>query len=361
MHVVIAGGGTGGHLFPGIALAEELTARGHEVTFVGTERGLEARVVPRAGYALELIDVSGLKRMGLMGTLRGLGRLPRAFLQARAILQRTEPAVVVGVGGYASGPLVMAAALARRPTAILEQNSIPGVTNRILGRVVRRVFGAFEESRGFFPARKFVLAGNPIRRQVVDALTAGERRPGPPRLFVCGGSLGAQAVNAAVVDALALLAARGALPEVLHQTGPGDLEATKARYAAAGLDGRVDVRAFLDDMASAYRDADLVIARAGATTIAELTALGRATVFVPFPFAADDHQTVNARALVEAGAARAIPQSALTPEGLAAEITALFADPAGREKMADAMRARGKPFAARAIVDALEELASRVS
>ncbi|MCC6996115.1 MAG: undecaprenyldiphospho-muramoylpentapeptide beta-N-acetylglucosaminyltransferase [Deltaproteobacteria bacterium] len=360
MRVVIAGGGTGGHLFPGIALAEELTARGHQVTFVGTERGLESRVVPRAGYALELIDVSGLKRMGLMGTLRGLGRLPRAFLQARAILQRTEPAVVVGVGGYASGPLVMAAALARRPTAILEQNSIPGVTNRILGRVVRRVFGAFEESRGFFPAHKFVLAGNPIRRQLVDAL-AGQRRPGPSRLFVCGGSLGAQAVNAAVADALALLAARGALPEVLHQTGPSDLEATTARYAAAGLAGRVEVRAFIDDMATAYRDADLVIARAGATTIAELTALGRATVFVPFPFAADDHQTVNARALVTAGAARAIAQSALTPEGLAAEITALFADPAGREKMAEAMRTRGKPFAARAIVDALEELASRVS
>ncbi len=360
MRVVIAGGGTGGHLFPGIALAEELTARGHQVTFVGTERGLESRVVPGAGYALELIDVSGLKRMGLMGTLRGLGRLPRAFLQARAILQRTDPAVVVGVGGYASGPLVMAAALARRPTAILEQNSIPGVTNRILGRVVRRVFGAFEESRGFFPAQKFVLAGNPIRRQMLDAL-AGERRPGPLRLFVCGGSLGAQAVNSVVVDALALLAARGGLPEVLHQTGPADLEATAARYAAVGLLDRVEVRPFIDDMATAYRDADLVIARAGATTIAELTALGRATVLVPFPFAADDHQTVNAHALVTAGAAVMMPQSALTAEGLAAGITALFGNAVAREKMADAMRARGKPFAARAIVDALEELASRVS
>jgi len=355
VHVVIAGGGTGGHLYPGIALAEELSARGHSVGFVGTERGIEARAVPRAGYPLDLIDVSGLKRMGFLGTLRGLGRLPRALLQARAIVQRTQPAVVVGVGGYASGPVVMAAALARRPTAILEQNSIPGITNRILGRVVRRVFGAFEESRRFFPEERFVLAGNPIRRQLVDALAAAPRRPGPPRLFVCGGSLGAQAVNAAVVDALALLG--DARPEVLHQTGAGDHEATLARYAAVGLAGRVDVRAFLDDMASAYRDADLVVARAGATTIAELTALGRATVFVPFPFAADDHQTVNARALAEAGGALVIAQQDLTPAGLAAAISALLADPARREKMAEAMRARGKPFAAREIADALEDIA----
>ena len=363
MRVVIAGGGTGGHLFPGIALAEELKARGHEILFVGTARGIEARVLPAQGWPLELIDVAGIKRAGLVGALRGLGRVPRALWQSRRLLRRFGADLVVGVGGYASGPVVLTAALGGRPTAILEQNSIPGITNRILGKIVRRVYTSFAEAHRFFPARKTRLVGNPVRAALRAAARAALQQgdaashkegaaPQQTRLLVCGGSQGAHAVNELVAGALERLRAEGkSLPRVLHQTGARDREPIAARYAKAGIP--VDVREFIDDMAGALADADVVVGRAGATTIAELTAFARPSLLIPFPFAADDHQRVNARALEQAGAAIVLDETTTSADALARALGPLLEDAALRARMSSAARGLGKPDAARDIADEL--------
>lgn len=350
MNVIIAGGGTGGHLFPGVALAEELRGRGHDVTFVGTHKGIEARVVPELGWPLELIDVAGMKGTGVMGALRGAAMIPRAMAQAGAILRRVQPALVVGVGGYASGPMVMRAVLARVPTAILEQNSVPGITNKALGRIVRLVCGAFPGARRYFPARKYRLLGNPVRAKVRAAMQSSTQRT-PRTLLVVGGSQGAHAVNELVAGALEVLRARNVVLPVVHQTGDKDREPLAARYAAMGLD--VDTRAFIDDMAVAYREARLVIGRAGATTLAELTALGVPSLLIPFPQAADDHQTANARDLVEAGAAEMAVQADSTPSTLAERIEALWSDEPKLERMRSAAKTMGRPDAHRDIADAL--------
>lgn len=358
MRVLIAGGGTGGHLYPGIALAEEVTARpGGQVLFVGTARGLEARVVPAAGYPLELLDVSGIKRAGLLGLVKALLRLPRAFLASLAILRHFRPDMVVGVGGYASGPIVLAAALSGRPTAIQEQNSVPGITNRILGRFVRAVFVAFDDARLFFDGRKVRATGNPVRRKFLEG-AAGREPAASPVLLVCGGSQGARAVNDAVLAALPSLLARFLGLRVLHQAGPADFDRVRQAVAAARLDARVDVRAFIDDMASAYRGSTLVIGRAGALTLAELAITGRPAVLIPLPTAADDHQTRNAAAFERAGAAALLPQAEATGERLAEVCTGLLADEARRTSMSAAMAGLGRPAAARRIVDALEAIAA---
>jgi UDP-N-acetylglucosamine--N-acetylmuramyl-(pentapeptide) pyrophosphoryl-undecaprenol N-acetylglucosamine transferase len=342
-----------------MAIAEEVRARGGQVLFVGTSRGLEARVVPAAGYELELLEVSGLKRMGIAGTLRGLGRLPKAFTRSRAILRRFRPDVVLGVGGYASGPLVLSAALGRYPTAIQEQNSVPGFTNRTLGRFVRAVFVAFDEARRAFPASKIVMSGNPIRRAFVAAAGGAATPPGSRRLLVVGGSQGARAVNDLVAGALDLLARRGAAPEVVHQTGQGDAERLAARYAAAGLGDRVAVRPFIDDMPAAYQAADLVVGRAGALTLAELAVTGRPAILIPLPTAADDHQTKNAEAFARAGAAVTLRQADASPDGLAELLVDVLGDAERRARMSAAMRDLARPEAARAIVDHLEGLCRR--
>ena len=358
MRLLIAGGGTGGHLFPGVALAEELLARdpAAAVRFVGTARGIEARVVPELGWELVLIDVSGLKTVGRLGALRGLLRLPRALWQSRRVVKEFRPDVVVGVGGYASGPVVLMARLMGVKTGILEQNSLPGLTNKILGRVVHAVFLCFDESRRFFRDRKILMTGNPIRRDIRLALEAAAggtaepaAGPAPLRLFVFGGSQGASAVNQLVADAAGILAGRGVALEIVHQTGEASLEETRARYAAAGM--KPDLRAFIKDMAAEYRRADLVIARAGATTVAELGVVGRPALLVPYPFAADNHQEVNAREMAEAGAALMLRQGELTPEKLADTIEGLARDREGLARMGSAMKALGKPQAAAAILD----------
>lgn len=350
MKVVIAGGGTGGHLFPGVALAEELRSRGHEVTFVGTARGIEARVLPGLGWPLELVEVSGLKGAGFGAKVRGAARLPRALAQSSAILKRLAPALVIGVGGYASGPVVMCAAMRGIPTAILEQNSVPGITNRVLGRVVKLVCGAFPGAARFFPARKYRLLGNPVRREVRTALASSAEQT-PRTLLVVGGSQGAHAVNELVAEALELLHGRGITFPVVHQSGTADHAALLARYVRIGL--AVDVRPFIDDMAAAYRDAKLVVARAGASTLAELTALGVASLLVPFPQAADDHQTANARDLVEAGAAELAVQAQTTAAALAERIETLLADEQKLQRMRDAALTMGRPDAHRDIANAL--------
>lgn len=354
MRLVIAGGGTGGHLFPGVAIAEELKARdpASEVLFVGTARGIEARVLPRLGWPLELIDASGLKTVGALGALKGLLRIPRAIWQSRRILKRFRPDAVVGVGGYASGPVLLCAWLMGTPTAILEQNSIPGLANRIVGKFAHAVFLAFDETRRYFPASRVLMTGNPIRRQLRERLlSAGARREEgrPFHIFCFGGSQGARAVNALMVDAAIALATAGRRFTLVHQTGKDDRDTVASKYREAGI--AADVRDFIDDMAAEYARADLVVSRAGATTVAELTAIGRPAILVPYPFAADDHQTVNARELGRAGAALVFPQNELDGARLAAAIAELMEDPDRLARMQSAMKSLGRPDAAGAIVD----------
>jgi UDP-N-acetylglucosamine--N-acetylmuramyl-(pentapeptide) pyrophosphoryl-undecaprenol N-acetylglucosamine transferase len=357
MRLLIAGGGTGGHLFPGMAVAEEVVRRGGQVLFVGTSRGLEAHAVPAAGYQLELLEVSGLKRMGLIAFLRGLLRLPKAFLRSLSILRRFRPDVVLGVGGYASGPMVLAAALWRYPTAIQEQNSVPGITNRILSRLVRVVLVAFDEVRRFFPAGKIDMVGNPVRSKLVATLTAGtgndEHAPG---ILVVGGSQGARAVNDLVMAAVDALAKNGSLPTIVHQTGPSDLDRCKERYRAMYVVDRVEVRPFVDDMATEYHRASLVVARAGALTLAELAIAGRAAILIPLPTAADDHQSKNAARFAQAGAAIVLNQQRVTGAQLAQLLGDLLADSGRRRAMSAAMRSLARPKAAAEIVDRLEKL-----
>lgn len=352
MRLLIAGGGTGGHLFPGVAIAEELRAREPDapVSFVGTKRGIEARVLPDLGWDLQLIEVSGLKTVGALGALRGLFRLPKALWQARKVVKAFKPDAVIGVGGYASGPVVLMARLGGIPTAICEQNSIPGLTNKILGRLVRAVFLSFDESRRFFKPKKTVMSGNPVRRDLLQRLLAVTSAPAGEtvNILVSGGSLGAVAVNELAAHALAGLAKTHKL-SIVHQTGEKDLEATKKRYADAGV--TADCRAFIKDMASAYQQADLVIGRAGATTVAELAIAGKPAIFIPYPFAADNHQEINAREMAHAGAALSFKQSELTADKLADALRPLLDDATKRASMGAAMKALAKPGAAAAVVD----------
>ena len=363
MRLLVAGGGTGGHLFPGIAIADEVVRRGGgEVLFVGTSRGIETRAVPAAGYALETLQVSGLKRMGLWGTLRGLLRLPLAMAKSFVILRRFRPDVVVGVGGYASGPVVLAAALSGYATAIQEQNSVPGITNRVLGKLVRAVFIAFEDAARFFPADKLQRLGNPVRQKIVAALEGAALAPPPGgmlRILVVGGSQGARAVSELVVAAAPLLIEAGVDFSIVHQTGAADLERLSERYRALGLDGRVTVKAFIDDMAAAYAGADLVVARAGALTLAELAIAGKPAILVPLPTAADDHQSKNAARFAETGAAIMLDQRKASAKDLAAALTELARDRGRRTAMGAAMRGLSRPRAAQDIADSLEAMAGK--
>lgn len=359
MRLLIAGGGTGGHLFPGVAIAEELRARapGAAVRFVGTRRGIEARVLPELGWELSLIEVSGLKTVGARGALRGLLRLPRALWQARRIVREFRPDVVLGVGGYASGPVVLMARLAGVPTAICEQNSIPGLTNKILGRIVRAVFVSFDGTRRFFRPARTVMSGNPVRRGLVQKLLEGTgsapSAQGPTsdaavHVLVSGGSLGAVAVNSLAADALIALAREAPLA-IVHQTGDKGLADTIERYRAAGV--AAECHAFIKDMAAAYQRADVIVSRAGATTVAELAITGKPAVFIPYPFAADNHQELNARAMADAGAALMFRQAELTADALAGALRPLVTDPARRAEMGAKMKAQARPGAAAAVID----------
>jgi UDP-N-acetylglucosamine--N-acetylmuramyl-(pentapeptide) pyrophosphoryl-undecaprenol N-acetylglucosamine transferase len=351
MRLLIAGGGTGGHLFPGVAVAEELRARDPDaaITFVGTKRGIEARVLPDLGWNLELIEVSGLKTVGALGAIRGLFRLPKALWQARRVVKAFKPDAVIGVGGYASGPVVLMARLRGIPTAICEQNSIPGLTNKILGRVVRAVFLSFQESARFFKPKKIQLTGNPVRRELVQKLLAASPPAGERvHVLVSGGSLGAVAVNELAAQALIELAKTTPVT-ITHQTGEKDLVATTKRYADAGV--TADCRAFIKDMATTYLAADLVIGRAGATTVAELAIAGKPAIFIPYPFAADNHQEINAREMADQGAALMFRQAELTADKLLAALKPLIADAAKRAEMGAKMKALAKPNAAAAVID----------
>jgi len=358
--ILIAGGGTGGHIYPGIAIADELRRRDPraEVRFVGTARGLETRIVPRAGFGLELIEVTALKRVGASGRVKSVYLLPRSFLAVRSLIKSFRPAVVIGVGGYASGPAVLVAALMGVPTLIAEQNALPGFTNRVLARFVRAAAVSFEEARAFFGA-KAEITGNPVRAEFFEV---GPPEPaGRTHVLVTGGSQGARAINEAMIGALPILAqgAEGAEGRdrlsLTHQTGEADYDRVSAAYAGSGL--RAEVKPFIEDMVAEFARAHLVVSRAGATTVAELAAAGRPAVMVPFPFAADDHQRKNAEAVERAGAGRVILQADLTPGRLAAEILGLARDPETLRRMGEASRRLARRDAAEKVVD----LAIRIS
>jgi UDP-N-acetylglucosamine--N-acetylmuramyl-(pentapeptide) pyrophosphoryl-undecaprenol N-acetylglucosamine transferase len=359
VRILIAGGGTGGHVFPGLALAEEVVTRhpGNDAVFVGTARGLEAQVVPAAGFPLELIEVRGLKGKGWLAGLRNLVLLPRAFLQSLRILRSWRPDVVVGVGGYASGPLVLAAWTLRIPTAVQEQNAVAGFTNRVLGLVVDAAFTAFPEAAASFPAGKALQLGNPIRRQLLENFMRPSGGDAVPGLLVFGGSQGAHALNMRVIEALPHLAdLRGRL-RIVHQTGGRDREAVERGYQAVGFEA--EVREFIEDMSSAYAAADLVVCRAGATTLAELTVCRKPSILIPFAAAADNHQVINATSLLNAGAAVMIEERDLTGELLASEIRAILAHPERRGAMSRAAGRLGSPAAASEIADFCAGLSER--
>jgi UDP-N-acetylglucosamine--N-acetylmuramyl-(pentapeptide) pyrophosphoryl-undecaprenol N-acetylglucosamine transferase len=349
--VVIAGGGTGGHLYPGIAVARELLRRQPEarITFAGTARGIESRVVPREGFELDTLRSAGLKGTSAAARLRGLLLLPLSGVDAWSILSRRTPDLVIGVGGYSSGPVVLIAALRRIPTLLLEQNAVPGLTNRLLARAVSAAAVTFESTAAYFGRRAFV-AGNPVRAEFLSEESTPERRaPGPPRVLIFGGSQGAHAINVAMVEAAPQLAAHPGGLAITHQTGERDLEMVRDAYRRAGLEARVEP--FLFTMDREIKAADLVVCRAGATTIAELTAAGRPALFIPLPTAADDHQRKNADVLVKAGAAELQEQQTLSGAVLAARLTALLANPARLADMSAAARQLARPDAARVIAD----------
>jgi UDP-N-acetylglucosamine--N-acetylmuramyl-(pentapeptide) pyrophosphoryl-undecaprenol N-acetylglucosamine transferase len=354
--VLIAGGGTGGHLYPGIALAEEVVTRHHanQVVFVGTQRGLEARVVPREGYPLETVRAQGLKGKGLVGLLKGLFVLPLAFVDSFRILRRQRPDVVVGVGGYSSGPVVLAASLLGIPTAVQEQNALPGFTNKVLGRFARVVFTAFAGAGAFFPEGKVQLVGNPIRRKLMDNFLLAHVAHDTFSLLVFGGSLGAHGLNQRMLDALDHLGDLKGQLRIVHQTGKKDLEEVRQGYASRGFEAQVVE--FIDDMSSAYAESSLVVCRAGATTLAELMVAKKASLLIPFPHATDDHQAVNAQEMVAAGAALMFRESELTGQKLAEEIRRLKNEPERLRQMEKKAGLLGRPEAAKELADVLVDL-----
>jgi UDP-N-acetylglucosamine--N-acetylmuramyl-(pentapeptide) pyrophosphoryl-undecaprenol N-acetylglucosamine transferase len=356
MKVLIAAGGTGGHIYPGIAVAQEIRRRDStsQVHFVGTARGLETRLVPQAGFELSLIESAGLKNVSLGARLKGVAVLPQSFVSTRKLLRQFQPDVVVGAGGYVSGPVVLTAAITKRPTLVMESNALPGWTNRVLARFVDRAAVSFEQALPYFRG-KAKVTGNPVRREFFE-IPAKQREPGKFSLLVFGGSQGARAINEAMVAALPRLQELPTMLLIKHQTGAADFEKVKAAYADAGWGERGEVRSYIDNMMADFADADLVLCRAGATTTAELIAAGKASIMVPFPFAADDHQRKNAEALEAAGAARMILQKELSGERLATEIARLIKAPEELNQMEDASRKLAHGDAAAAAVDMIEEL-----
>lgn len=343
-NIVVMAGGTGGHVFPALAVADVLRAKGHAVTWIGTRQGLEARVVPAAGFPVEWVDMGGVRGKGMLTLLKAPFMLSRAMLQALAIFRRLRPAAALGMGGFASAPGGLAARLSGCPLVLHEQNAVPGVTNRMLSHLTCHVLEGFA---GSFPARRHAAhVGNPVRRAIA-ALPPPEKRfagrSGAARLLILGGSQGARVLNEQVPPAVALLSA-AKRPEVWHQTGTADAEAVTSRYRDVGVTAKVT--AFIDDMAAAYAWADLVVCRSGALTVAELAAAGLGSVLVPFAAAVDDHQTRNASLLVDCGAARLVPQSEVTAESLAEQLGEVLAKRSTLLVMAKQARQRAMPDAA---------------
>lgn len=355
--LLIAGGGTGGHLFPGIAIAREFMARNAQnaVLFVSTGNPFERKTLLRAGFPLERVSVAGIKGRGIWQKLKSLALIPLGIVQSGWIIKNFRPDLVLGVGSYAAGPVVLTAWMAGIPVVLHEQNILPGITNRALARFARRIYVSFENTAGRFDTTKVRLTGNPVRREILSPAAAEDReddrrpdRASVLNILIAGGSQGAHAINMAVVAALPLVQQKERL-RVVHQTGAADEDHVRAAYAAQGVNAVVG--AFFEDMDRRYRQADLIICRAGATTVAEITAVGKAAIFIPFPFAADDHQKLNAEALAAQGAAEMIEEKHLAPADLAERIDRFANDRLALDRMADQARKLGRPEAARLIVD----------
>ncbi len=359
MRVLIAAGGTGGHIYPGIAVAREILRRDPEskVRFVGTARGLEKKLVPQAGFELSIIDSTGLKNVGAVARARGLMVLPKSLLEARKVIRQFRPDVVIGAGGYVSGPVLLVASLIGLPTLVMESNALPGWTNRVLARFVDQAAVSFEAALPHFRGRA-VVTGNPVRREFFE-IPARKPEASHFALLVFGGSQGARAINESMIAALPVLESLRSKLRVTHQTGEADYDKVREGYREAGWSEEANVTKYIDNMVAAFAGVDLVICRAGATTTAELIAAGKPSVMIPFPFAADDHQRKNAEALEAAGAARMILQRDLSGERLAHEIARLVNEPEKVVDMAAASRRLAKGDAAAAVVDMIEGMVER--
>ena len=347
--VVIAGGGTGGHLFPGIAIAEEFTRRreGWEICFIGTGRGLEQRILPRWGFALKTIPAAPFKGRSWWGKAASISTLVLGVGWSITLLRRLSPRLVIGLGGYSAGAVVLAAYLLGIKRAIQEQNVRPGFTNRMASRFAQRVFLSWPEGAGFFPSPKVRVTGNPLRQAVLKGRGKNREHKGFT-LLILGGSQGATAINRAMVEAAPLLKEIKDL-RIIHQTGAADYPWVREGYAKAGL--AATVHQFIEEMAPCYREAHLAVCRAGAATITEICAWGRAAILIPYPFAADDHQRTNAELLKRQGAGRMIPNQELSSRRLADEILLLYRDQQALRAMERQASALGRPNAAAAIVD----------
>lgn len=364
MRAVIAGGGTGGHLYPGIAIAAEIVSRepDNRVLFIGTRRGIEEKIVPMEGFDIRFIKIEGFVNVGIAGKIRTLAAIPGAVSESKRILGEFDPHVVIGVGGYASGPAVIGARCMGFPTMIQEQNAMPGLANRILGRLVDTVAITYPDSRRWFDGEKTVFTGNPVRSSIgaaerKDALASLGLEDGRFTVLVLGGSRGAHSINMAMLGALDRLDDIRWKLQIIHQTGSADEAAVKEAYRKRSMHGVVS--AFMHEMAQAYAAADLVICRAGASTLAEVSACGKASVLVPYPYAARNHQEINARKVFEMGACRVIHDADLTGAVFASTIRELYENRDDIAAMERASKSLGKSGAARHIVDLAYELCRR--
>ncbi len=359
MKIVIAGGGTGGHIFPGIAMAEELKRRDSsiEVVFIGSPRGLDREILPSYGFRFEAIEVEPIRKRRGRTRINAVLKAWRATLAATRLLKKIAPAGVIGTGGYSSGPVVMAARLLGIRTAILEQNALPGLTNRILARFVDRIYTGFEETSRYMPRRKILFTGNPIRKNILDVRKDPFQRNGRFYLLVFGGSQGAKVVNAAFLDSLEYMTDILPYIQVIHQTGREGYQEVEEAYRRKGL--RVELYPFIDNMAEVYRRADLIICRAGAMSVAELAVLGIPSILIPYPFSADRHQEHNAMALVERGGAVMLRQDELTGNSLAERIKGFFERREELERMRKSLGSLARPGATTRIVDDYLELLRR--
>lgn len=353
MRIIIAGGGTGGHVFPAISIADEISGRNNndEILFIGTQKGMENNLVQKNGYKIEHISSRGFVGRGLFKTFIAFFYALKGVSDSISIMGRFNPDVVLGVGGYVSGPFLLAAALLRKPTAICEQNTVPGVTNRILGKLVNKIFASYDSSVQYFPSNKVQITGNPIRKDIISS-SAKNNDSESFSVLIFGGSQGAKSLNSAVPEAFAQI--EHDKISIIHQTGNKDLDSVKNLYEKNGV--KAKVLSFIDDMGSAYSRSDLVIGRAGAGTIAEITALGKPSILVPFPYAAHNHQFENAKILEQEGASVLIEDKNATPEKIASKLTKLL-DKDKLNMMSESAKKLGRPEASKQIVDELYNLA----
>lgn len=352
LRFAMAGGGTAGHVLPAVAVAERLRQRGHEAFFVGTREGLEARLAPAAGFEIEWIRIGGLKRVGWARTLRTLWQLPAATWRAWRLMGRRRPAALFSMGGYAAGPVMLAAWLRRIPIVLMEPNAMPGLTNRWMGRLAARALISFQQAARYFPPGRAELTGLPVRGEFFAL-------PPKPReaaltVLITGGSQGSRRLNLAAQQSWPLFRDAAFPLRFIHQTGPQAHAEIAAAFARTGLPG--EVVPFIENMPAAFAAADLVVCRSGAGAVAELAAAGKPALLVPFPYAADNHQWRNAEAMARAGAARLVPDAELTGARLFQEILALASQPGALERMGAAARKLARPGAAQRAADLLEEL-----